>query len=190
MAELIVALDVSTVARAREINDSLPIGWRKIGCELYAAYGVADFAARIKSEGGNVFLDLKLADIPTTNAKTIKSILRHMPAVDIISVRTGYHEAVEAAGGQVKIVHVPALTSDDLVDPVPSEADMVVCRPQHAVRYEAITICPGFRLKGDATDDHKQPTDVAGFADYVVVGRPITQAQNARDAYQRYVEQI
>ena len=64
---LIVALDVSTERRARELVDSLRgvVGMFKIGSQLFTEAG-PKIVSEIANSGNGVFLDLKFHDIPNT----------------------------------------------------------------------------------------------------------------------------
>ena len=59
---------------------------------------------------------------------------------------------------------------------------------------EAVIVTPGVRAAGAATDDHKRaaaPADaMRAGADYLVVGRPIRDAQDRRAAAQSFIEEI
>jgi orotidine-5'-phosphate decarboxylase len=62
-------------------------------------------------------------------------------------------------------------------------------------RYpQAVLVSPGIRPAGSATDDHKRsctPAEAIRFgADYIVVGRPIRNAPNRRDAAARIIDEI
>jgi len=64
---LIVALDVATERRARELVNSLQgiVGMFKIGSQLFTEAG-PQIVSEIASSGNGVFLDLKFHDIPNT----------------------------------------------------------------------------------------------------------------------------
>jgi orotidine-5'-phosphate decarboxylase len=59
---------------------------------------------------------------------------------------------------------------------------------------EAVIVSPGVRAAGAATDDHKRsatPADaIRAGADYLVVGRPIRDAQDRRRAAEEFIAEI
>ena len=73
--QLIVALDFPSASAALDLADQLQglCRWFKVGMELYYAAGnqVLD---RLQERGFNVFLDLKLHDIPNTVAGAVRSV--------------------------------------------------------------------------------------------------------------------
>ena len=72
---LIVALDFPTAELAlRQVNQlESQCLWFKVGLELYLAAG-GSIVASLRERGFNVFLDLKLHDIPNTVASAVRSV--------------------------------------------------------------------------------------------------------------------
>ena len=78
--------------------------------------------------------------------------------------------------------------------------DGIVCSPHEAEKVhnvcgnEFLTICPGVRFADSATDDQKRimtPAQAkAKGCDYIVVGRPITQADDPVKAYTRCINEF
>ena len=75
--KIIVALDVETVAEAREIIGEIggEVGAFKIGLQLFTAAG-ASFVREVVSENIKIFLDVKFYDIPNTVAKASVEVAR------------------------------------------------------------------------------------------------------------------
>jgi orotidine-5'-phosphate decarboxylase len=73
--DLILALDVPTREEAAPLLRQLrgELRWVKIGLQMFTAYG-PDYVKAVADEGFNIFLDLKLHDIPNTVAKAIESL--------------------------------------------------------------------------------------------------------------------
>lgn len=73
--DLILALDCETADEAAPILRQLSgrLRWVKIGLQMFTAYG-PDYIRRVADQGFNVFLDLKLHDIPNTVAKAVQSL--------------------------------------------------------------------------------------------------------------------
>ena len=73
--DLILALDVPTREEAAPLLRQLrgELRWVKIGLQMFTAYG-PDYVKAVADEGFNIFLDLKLHDIPNTVAKAVESL--------------------------------------------------------------------------------------------------------------------
>jgi len=67
-------------------------------------------------------------------------------------------------------------------------------RIREAVGPNFLIVTPGIRLTGSATDDQERITTpdraIAAGADYIVVGRPITQADDPKVVAETYIQHI
>ena len=122
---LIVALDVDTQEKALGLVEKLKndIKFFKVGLELFSSCG-PEIVDKIRRKGCNVFLDLKLHDIPNTVAKASASITRLRPFMFNVHALGGYDMMKKAAGAAAeeaknlklerpKILAVTVLTSMD-----------------------------------------------------------------------------
>src|SRR5438477_11140991 len=112
---LIIALDVGT--RAEGISLALTLapfaGWMKIGLQLFAAEGI-DLVRAIRETGTNVFLDLKLHDIPNTVARAVDSVAGlnvQMLSLHLSGGDEMLRAAVAAAPENLLLLGVTVLTS-------------------------------------------------------------------------------
>ncbi|MEV5706975.1 orotidine-5'-phosphate decarboxylase [Actinoallomurus sp. NPDC052274] len=174
------AADLETAARWAALVTP-HVSTVKVGLELYLRYG-PDVVASVRGASGvQVFLDLKLHDIPATVAGAAHAVSRLKPAYLTVHAGGGaamIRAAVEAAP-QTKIAAVTVLTSLSEADldalglggsasdvvrrmaalAVGAGAQALVCSPREVadVRAEVgpdITlITPGVRPAGSATQD-------------------------------------
>ena len=153
----------------------------KIGIELYLQYGPTVVATVRGGSGVQVFLDLKLHDIPNTVAGAARAVSRLRPEILTVHAAGGadmIKAAVDAAPDTI-VAGVTLLTSisdKDLAElgidgsvsdavrrmaalAVSAGARGLVCSPQEvaAVRAEVgpdiLLITPGIRLAGATSDD-------------------------------------
>lgn len=108
---LIVALDVDTRDRALALVETLRqnVKFFKIGLELFSSCGPG-IVGDVKANGCEVFLDLKLHDIPTTVAKT--AVVLTKLGVNIFNIHAlgGYemmNRASEAVKAEAKRLSIP-----------------------------------------------------------------------------------
>ena len=118
-SRLAVALDLPSAQEALALVDRLEktCQWFKVGMELYYAAG-NPLVYELRSRGFEVFLDLKLHDIPNTVAGAIRSVTR--AGASLLTVHAGggaamLSAAVEAAcaPGSPRLLAVTVLTSMD-----------------------------------------------------------------------------
>lgn len=176
---IIVALDVPTLDEAAQLSATLgdAIGAIKIGLELFSAHGPDAVRAFTDRE---VFLDLKLHDIPTTVARAVASLRPLAPSLLTLHA-TGGRAMLEAANAEKATTRTLAVTiltslSDDALaeiglpktaDAVPMLAalardagcDGVICAPTDVAAVRAICptpfliVTPGVRPPGAGADD-------------------------------------
>ncbi len=116
---LIVALDYPTAKEALQLVDTLEQAcqWFKVGMELYYAAG-NQIVEQLRNRGFNVFLDLKLHDIPNTVASAIHSVtqagasLLTIHATGGAAMMTAAAEAAKSANSP-RLLAVTVLTSMD-----------------------------------------------------------------------------
>ena len=208
---IIVAIDETTFERASEIIDGLDSKkcMVKIGSVAFNAIGrkIIRFASE---KGFEIFLDLKLHDIPNTVKKSIQG-LTSLP-INMLTIHTSGGKdmmmaAMEAvSGSQIKVFGVTALTSlnnDDTkyifkrttTEQVNAMLDLaedagidgVVCSPHElelvSKRDNLLSITPGIRLH-ESNDDQKRvmtPREAIDLgANYLVIGRPITESKDIK----------
>jgi orotidine-5'-phosphate decarboxylase len=116
---LIVALDFPSADLAMELVDQLQgtCRWFKVGLQLYCAAGNAVIDA-LRGRGFEVFLDLKLHDIPNTVAGAVRALASSGASLLTIHAAGGdamLRAAVEAASGPdaPRLLAVTVLTSMD-----------------------------------------------------------------------------
>ena len=218
---IIVAIDEQDKASFNRILDSLEpnLCMVKIGSVSFNALG-HDIIYSAADKGFDIFLDLKLHDIPNTVKKSIEG-LSTLP-IQMLTIHTsGGKEMMMAAMEAVsetaiKIIGVTALTSlndtdtnkiyqrtaSDHVNAMLSLAeesniDGVVCSPHElelvTKRKSLLSITPGIRLK-NLYDDQKRvmtPKEAIDLgADYLVIGRPITSSQNISESLNEIFQSI
>jgi orotidine-5'-phosphate decarboxylase len=111
---IIVALDVDSAGEARALATRLGQGvdFYKVGMELYAAGGM-EIVRELKDRGKQVFLDLKLYDIPETVRRTVAQVARvGVRFLTVHAVGPVLRAAVEGKGdARLQLLGVTVLTS-------------------------------------------------------------------------------
>jgi orotidine-5'-phosphate decarboxylase len=231
LPDVIVALDFPDPETAWELVERLPVDtWYKVGLELFTRAG-PPVVERLVGEGRNVFLDLKLHDIPNTVAGAVRSASRlgarlltvHAAGGEAM-LRAAAQAAAESAGDagsegpsdRLRLLAITVLTSLDdaalsaVIGPGASVEETAgrlaglaresgidgavssvnECRAiKLACGAEFLVVTPGIRLAGQGTQDQLRvatpATARAAGADYLVVGRTITQATDPAEALER-----
>ena len=183
----------------------------KIGSVSFNALG-HQAISYASNKGFKIFLDLKLHDIPNTVKKSIMGLVSLPIDMMTIHASGGLEmmKAAKKAvdGTDIKIFGVTALTSlsdedtslifkrtaaeqvNTMLDLAEQAGiDGVVCSPHElslvSKRESLLSITPGIRLK-DSNDDQNRvmtPEDaLKQGANFLVIGRPITEAKNIKEA--------
>lgn len=195
------------------------VGVFKIGLQAFIANGPA-LVREVVSRGERVFLDLKIHDIPNTARHAVAEAASLGASIATVHTAGGEpmlracnHETLLVLG----VTILTSLAEADLlrigfggsaVDNAVRLARLaqesglrgVVASPheiapiREACGQGFVILTPGIRPRGaDAGDQQRVMTPgeaVRAGADYIVVGRPITNAADPRSAASRVVEEI
>ena len=202
-----VALDTDDLDRALGLARALRpwFGIAKVGLELFGAAGPAAVLS-LRDEGFEVFVDLKLHDIPNTVARAARALgglgaryvtMHAAGGADMLRAGTeGLAGATRPAGTRPPLaLAITVLTSDSVAeaevlarrarDAATAGCGGVVCATADlpAIRAAApglLRVVPGIRPQGAVADDQARVATPAGAvaagADILVIGRPVTAA--------------
>ena len=209
---IILAVDTTNLDVAKKwitaTRDSISI--YKIGLEFFLKFGSAGIFELRKEFKFELFLDLKLHDIPNTVAGAARSLQPLEPYFLTVHAAGGSKMVAAAATAlpDSRIAGVTILTSLDESDvkaigykdaalesavnlakiAVLGGAKAVVCSPlevsaiRNAIPKEILLITPGVRPIGSGIGDQSRVMTpklaVQSGADYLVIGRPITEADD------------
>ena len=218
---IIVAIDETNLTKASQILDNLDPQkcMVKIGSVSFNSIG-HEIIFKAAEKGFEIFLDLKLHDIPNTVKKSIQGLIS-LP-IQMLTIHTsGGKDMMIAAmdaisGTDIKIFGVTALTSlsnndtnnifkRSVLEQVSAMLDLaelsgihgVVCSPHElelvSKRKSLLSITPGIRLE-NLHDDQKRvmtPKEAIDLgADYLVIGRPITSSHNISETLNEIFQSI
>ena len=198
----------------------------KIGMELFYKEG-PDFVREVVDGGYQVFLDLKLNDIPNTVHKAMKNIASlNVSMTNVHSLggiemmKAAYEGLMEGTtlSKKPELIAVTLLTSIDknimenelgikgevannvkrlALNTKAAGLDGVVCSPWEACLMKElglISVTPGIRFEGGAVGDQKRVATPALAKEigstYIVVGRPITAAQDPVANYKKCIDEF
>ena len=166
----------------------------------------------IRKKGAEAFLDLKYFDIPNTVSHAVRQAVRlkvKMLTLHILGDEPMLKAAVEAADSESRrlkvkrplLIGVTVLTSKEAVSSdvltlakigIDCGLDGVVCSAREArllrweIKKKFIIVTPGIRPAGAASQDQKRtvaPKEaIESGSNYLVIGRPILEAKNPREA--------
>lgn len=229
---IITALDVHSLEAMKNLVEVLgdSISYYKVGMELFYSTGPAT-VQYLKDQQKQVFLDLKLHDIPNTVGQSVRALTRL--GADLMTLHgTGGRAMIGAAAQAVReeaeilgiarprLLAVTVLTSFDdqgwqetggilpIGDAVlrlatlaqEAGADGVVASPKEAAAIRSLCgkdfliVTPGIRPSFAQANDQKRIATPAQAlrdgASHLVIGRPITQAADPREAVQKILAEI
>jgi len=212
-----VPTDTDARALVERLDDS--VYFYKIGLELFMARNSFDLIDWLLGRGKKVFVDLKFFDVPTTVGRAIRQLTGRGISFTTVHGNDSIMRAAAEAKGDVSILAVTVLTSldrgdlDDLGFDCDVEA-LVMSRARRAIQtgcdgviasgLEArslrdalgdkfLVVSPGIRPIDNDDDQKRVVTPAQAFengADYIVVGRPIRDAENPGWAAQRIQDEI
>ena len=193
----------------KELDDS--VNFYKIGMELLMTGQYFELLDWLIAKDKKVFVDLKFFDVPETVGRTIARLSNYGATFATIHGNQALMEKAAENKNNLKILAVTALTSLDRgdLDDLGFDCnvkDLVISRAKRAfeagcdgivssglevpyireyVDNKLIAVTPGIRPVAN-DDDQKRVVDVAtafkSGSDYIVVGRPIKNAENRYEA--------
>ena len=192
-----------------ELDDS--VNFYKIGMELLMTGQYFELLDWLIANDKKVFVDLKFFDVPETVGRTIARLSDYGATFATIHGNQALMEKAVENKNSLKILAVTALTSLDRgdLDDLGFDCnvkDLVISRAKRAfeagcdgiissglevpyirehIDNKLIAVTPGIRPVAN-DDDQKRVVDVAtafkSGSDYIVVGRPIKNAENRYEA--------
>ena len=192
-----------------ELDES--VNFYKIGMELLMTGQYFELLDWLIAKDKKVFVDLKFFDVPETVGRTIARLSEYGATFATIHGNQALMEKAVENKNNLKILAVTALTSLDRgdLDDLGFDCnvkDLVISRAKRAfeagcdgivssglevpyireyVDNKLIAVTPGIRPVAN-DDDQKRVVDVAtafkSGSDYIVVGRPIKNAENRYEA--------
>lgn len=196
------------------------VGWFKVGLELFVAHGASAVSAIAAHGPVFLDLKLHDIPTTVARAVASAARLDvGLLTIHTSGGTTMMRAAREATGDTLRLLGVTVLTStpdDELAAlglgpaerqvprlaslAVDAGIDGLVCAPTDLARVRAaagervLLVTPGIRADEEETDDHARslsaPEAIASGADLLVVGRPITRAQDPVEAVGRIVESM
>ena len=191
----------------------------KVGLELFMSGGAFELVTWLRERDKKVFVDLKFFDVPATVGRAVSQLNGLGITFATIHGNDAIMQAAAASAEDVDILAVTVLTSLDRGDLSDlgfdcDVSELVVSRARRAVAHgcagvvasgqEAallrrelgntlLVVVPGIRPV-DNQDDQKRTVSaeqaIRDGADYLVVGRPIRDANDPKAAAEQIQEEI
>ena len=211
---IFVALDFSNFDKALDVANSVKndVAGLKITNELFAICG-KEGLKKFSDFGLEIFLDLKILDIPNTVKKTVASIAS-LKTVKYLTVHTsgGYDmlRSAQETANQLELLGVTVLTSQ------PASKNQVSTLASLAIKsglsgviasaqeYESVRslskdlkiFCPGIRGAEDKNHDQKRVMSYSEFCKiskndnkaFAVIGRPIYEGGDASQSIKKIIQ--
>ena len=201
----------------RRLGDS--VTFYKVGLELFMAGGYFQLIDWLLKSDKKIFVDLKFFDVPATVSRAVRQLNNRGITFATVHGNDSIMAAAASAKDDLMILAVTVLTSldrGDLVDlgfdcdveelvisrtqrAIAAGCDGVIASGREAARLrdtlgnKFLVVSPGIRPV-DNDDDQKRvvtPTQAfANGADYIVVGRPVRDAPDPKQAAQKIQEEI
>jgi orotidine-5'-phosphate decarboxylase len=195
------------------------VGVFKIGLQAFIANGPA-LVRELVGRGERVFLDLKIHDIPNTAKHAISEVASLGAFMTTVHASGGEAMLRACAHESLLVLGVTVLTSLDEaelrrigIQATPEETAVSLARLARTAGLRGVVaspleiekirescgpgfviLTPGIRPAGAAMGDQRRTMTpaqaIAAGADYLVVGRPITEAADPRSAALQIVEEM
>ncbi|MFA4984772.1 MAG: orotidine-5'-phosphate decarboxylase [Candidatus Omnitrophota bacterium] len=218
---LILALDTGDPGKVRYFLRKLGpyVKMFKVGSQLFISRG-PEVIRLIRRSGRDVFLDLKLFDIPNTVARAVREAVRHKVKMLTLHIAGGSQMlkvAVRAARDESRrlgcrpplLIGVTVLTSEKASGArvlrlakagLACGLDGLVCSVREtrllrrSIKRGFIIVTPGIRPFGSAGDDQKRTAGVRDAvisgSNFLVIGRPILEADDPVLATRRILREL
>ena len=211
---IFVALDFSSFDKALDVANSVKndAAGLKITNELFSICG-KDGISKPANIGLEIFLDVKVHDVPNTVKKTVASIAS-LKTVKYLTVHTsgGYDmlKAARDAADNLELLGVTILTSQSaskeqvklLADlGIKSKLSGIIASAQEYTSVRSLSkdlkiFCPGIRGVEDKKDDQKRVMSYSEFCKisknddkaFAVIGRPIYESGDAGQNIKKIIQ--
>ena len=211
---IFVALDFSNFDKALDVANSVKndAAGLKITNELFSICG-KDGISKLANIGLEIFLDIKVHDVPNTVKKTVASIAS-LKTVKYLTVHTsgGYNmlKAARDAADNLELLGVTILTSQPaskeqvklLADlGIKSKLSGIIASAQEYTSVRSLSkdlkiFCPGIRGVEDKKDDQKRVMSYSEFCKisknddkaFPVIGRPIYESGDAGQNIKKIIQ--